>query len=127
MQKYTAHLTNKAKGRNERADSIDQEKLLKERAIRQKLEIELALLRGEVFHADAVEKVYGDMLIRFKTKLLAMPSALAPQLADISDPTRVQKIIKDQVYMALNEFASYTPELFAERRKEFVKSAEGAD
>jgi phage terminase Nu1 subunit (DNA packaging protein) len=92
--------------------SYEEEKMLHERAKRQKAELLLAEMRGQVHDADTVEKVMEEMLTNLKTKILAIPPTVAPMLIGMSDIAEIQDLIEKQVYFALNELKDYDPEMF---------------
>ena len=70
-------------------------------------ELKLAILHGEYVKASDVEKHNADAVNRVKTKLLALPSKLAPQLSgQVLDKQAVNKILTEAVNEALNELAN---------------------
>ena len=69
-------------------------------------ERKLAILKGEYLKASDVEKAHADAVNRVKTKLLALPSRLTPQLSgQVLDAKRVNEILTEAVNEALNELA----------------------
>lgn len=74
---------------------------------RESEEIELSIKRKELHKADEIEKVMVDMLLKFKSRLMAMPSKLSPIMAKKTDKTEIFKIIKNNVYDALNELSDF--------------------
>lgn len=75
-------------------------------------DMQLKLMQGKLHKSEDVEKVMTNMLASMRAKLLAMPSRIAPSIADVSDPAEVVTILKDVIYDVLHELADYTPEMF---------------
>lgn len=69
-------------------------------------ELKLAILHGEYIKASDVEKMHADAVNRVKTKLLALPSKLTPQLSGQDlESKAVNAILTEAVNEALNELA----------------------
>ena len=49
-----------------------------------------------------------------KTRLLAIPVKVSPEIAGIEDKAQIQKVISREVADALNEIAEYNPADFVE-------------
>lgn len=77
------------------------------RAKRESQELELQMRKNEVHTTEDVEQVMTDMLIRFKTRLMAMPAKLSPILAKKTDQTEIFKLMKSGVDEALEELADF--------------------
>ncbi|WP_373220899.1 hypothetical protein [Mediterraneibacter gnavus] len=86
------------------------------RAKRESQELELQLRKNEVHTTEDVEQVMTDMLIRFKTRLMAMPAKLSPILAKKTDQTEIFKLMKSGVDEALEELADFDT-VFGEDRE----------
>lgn len=89
-----------------------------ERAQHEEIKKKIAALRlrrykGEIHEAADIEAVMSDMLVRFRGKLLAMPTKLAPMLVGVLDPNEIVDIIKAEVYEALTELSGYDPANFS--------------
>jgi plasmid maintenance system antidote protein VapI len=85
---------------------------------REKAEIELAVLRGEMHRGEDVKYVMNTMLGNFRDRLLSLPLKLAPQVIAVTDLMTAQNMIKAEVYEALTELSNYSPELFNKGRPE---------
>jgi len=92
----------------------EEEKAKNERAKRKLKEMELAKAENSLHEASDVEAVMADMLLKFRAKMLAIPSKLAPGLANEHDTVEVSKILKDTIHLALIELADYSPDMFNE-------------
>lgn len=77
------------------------------KAKREAEELELKLKRGELHRSEDIEAVMTDMLLRFKSRMMALPAKLSPILAKKSDPAEVFKLIKKGVDEALEELADF--------------------
>lgn len=114
-QQYVNFLRKKNPDAEEKVDyNTERAKLV--RAKRESQELELQLRKNELHTAEDVEQVMTDMLIRFKTRLMAMPAKLSPILAKKTDQTEIFKLMKTGVDEALEELADFDT-VFGEDRK----------
>lgn len=90
----------------------DEEHALLERRRREKIELELAAMRGTMHYSEDVERVMTDMLSNFKAKLLGLPSRAAPQLITFSEIGDIQECLHKEVLEVLNELSEYNPSDF---------------
>lgn len=72
----------------------------------QKVEIELEEMAGRLVPVDQVTTALTNMITRVKTKLLRIPTAVAPLVVGVSDVYAVQERIEDGVREALEELSS---------------------
>ena len=72
-------------------------------------EIAAAIAKGQAHDAGAVESVWTDMLMNCRSKLLAMPTRLAPKIRKETDLAVVKDILETAVNEALAELAAYDP------------------
>lgn len=72
-------------------------------------EIAAAIAKGQAHDAGAVEAVWTDMLMNCRSKLLAIPTRLAPKIRKAPDLTVVKDLLENAITEALNELASYDP------------------
>lgn len=115
LKKYIAFLRAAASAEVDSSkvkENLDYEKFLHERAKREKAELELAHIKGELHHSADVEKVMNDMLGAFRSKLLALPAKLAPLLIAQNTVATIQDMLQNEIYEALNELSDYDPILF---------------
>ena len=91
---------------------LDRERALHEAVKREKSELSLAVMKGELHEAKDVEKVMTDMLTNFRGKILSLPSKLAPILMARDDVFIIQSIIEKEVHMTLYELSEYDPTMF---------------
>jgi phage terminase Nu1 subunit (DNA packaging protein) len=102
------------------------EKTLLTKAQREKAELEVAVIRGELHRGEDVRAVMGNMIIACKSKLCSIPSKLAPQLLAQTDIPVLQDIIKREIDEALKELSDYNAKSFNRRNKKVI-SVEGDD
>ena len=108
---------NEAEDNSDKA-SLDKEKLLHERAKRQKAELILGEMRGDLHDAKIVEEVMTDMLSNFRS----IPSKTAPILLGIDDIPELQEILEEKISEALTELSDYDPVKF--RSDKYIEEAE---
>lgn len=72
--------------------------------------LKLRKLRRELHEAADVEFYLSDMLIRFKNRLLALPSKLAMEIAGLNDINDIIRIIQKNILDALEELSEYDPD-----------------
>jgi phage terminase Nu1 subunit (DNA packaging protein) len=72
-----------------------------------KAEFEAALMAGRLVDVEQLTQAWEGMLSSMRAKLLAIPSKVAPIIADEDEPGVVQNIIDDYMREALEELASY--------------------
>lgn len=111
---YAGHL--KDKGHAPDAETKRQRsRLLKARADKAILEVKEK--ESALIDMDEVKNVWANHIVNAKTKLLSMPSKLAPILAEIEDPAEIQEEVKRLVYEVLNELAKDKPRRHVNKSK----------
>lgn len=90
---------------------FDEEKALHERVKRHISELKLQTMKGELHKAEDVERVMSDMLAAFKTRVMNIPSKVAPVLED-RDAAYIKERLMGEVIEALNELKDYDPKEF---------------
>ena len=73
-------------------------------------EVLAARLKGTAHDAVAVAEVMNDMVANARSRILALPTLVAPRVADEGDPAVCLEIIRDAVYEALTELTDYNPD-----------------
>ncbi len=118
VSNYITHLkaNNDLKNHVEEKEiDYDEEKAKHELAKRKLRELELRKAESTLHEAADVEAVMADMLLKFRAKMLAIPSKLAPGLANEHDVIEVSKLLKSTIHLALIELADYSPDMFNEK------------
>lgn len=93
--------------KSEEKISYHEERAKLVRAKRQNQELDLRLREKELHEAAEIEEVMGEMLINFKTRLLAIPAKLSPLLANKKSKVEIHKILREAVEEALGELADF--------------------
>ena len=83
-----------------------------EKAKREKAELEVALMKGNVHASEDVEREMTKMLSAFRARTLSIPSKLAPRVAITQDAIKIEEMIRNEVYSALRELSEYDPKVF---------------
>lgn len=79
---------------------------------RQMAELDLAVMRGELHKADDVRAVMEDSLIALRSRLLGIPTKLAPRVQYVQDLAIITDMMTDEIRSALTTLADYDPEVF---------------
>ncbi|MBE1306022.1 hypothetical protein G4W71_18630 [Clostridium botulinum] len=115
VRNYIIHLKTNNDLKEDKTDKeidYDMEHALLERARREKVELELAAMRGQMHNSEDVERVMNDMLSNFRSKLLALPTKASPMLIARDDIGTIQEILHNKMLEVLNELSDYDPEEF---------------
>ncbi len=102
--------------------NFDEEKALHERVKRHISELKLQVMKGELHKAEDVQIVMMDMLVAFKTKIMSIPSNVAPILEN-REAVFIKERLTKEVIEALNELKDYDPKAFYS--DEYVEESEG--
>ncbi len=110
LQEVTNDYINYLRNKNPEADGnldYNEERAKLMKAKRENVEIELQLKRNEVHTAEDVEEVMTDMLLKFKSRLMAIPAKLSPKLAKKNKSEEVFTVLKTAIDEALEELSDY--------------------
>lgn len=133
VQEYIEYKVNAEMGRSA---LISKEKVQAEHEeVKKQISIlKLRKLRRELHEAADVEFYLSDMLVRFKNRLMAIPSKLAMELAGIKDVNESIRIIQEGLLNVLEELSEYNPDEIdqsggyeAEEEYEYDEEDEEAD
>lgn len=102
------------------------ERALHEKAKRQKAELQLERMRNRLHWSEDVELVMTEMLVRFRNRILGIPTAISPKLYRKSVP-EIAKILKNELYSALTELSEYDPAMFVDKEYEVLYDGEEDD
>lgn len=81
-----------------------------------KTELAIRQIEGKLHRAEDVRRVWTSMAAAVKSRLLAIPVKVTPEIAGIEDRAEIQKVISREIADALNEIADYNPAEFAGER-----------
>jgi len=103
---YVNYLRNRNPESGENIDyNTERAKLI--RAKRLNEEYDLRVKEGDLHASADVEAVMSNMLMNFKSRLMAIPAKLSPVLSKKTDKAEIHRILKDSVDEALNELADF--------------------
>lgn len=77
------------------------------RAKRKNEEYELQLKEKQLHDAADIEAIMKNMLVNFKSRLMAIPSKLSPVLCKKTDKAEIFKLLKEQIDEALMELSDF--------------------
>ncbi|RXZ84595.1 hypothetical protein EBB07_00845 [Paenibacillaceae bacterium] len=100
--------------------NLDLERALHERVKRQKTEMQLAVMKGEMHRSEDVEYVMNDMIAAFRSRILSLPSKVAPRLIGKKEIPAILELLTTEVREALYELSEYSAPVFYQRSKEYV-------
>lgn len=72
-----------------------------------KLEIELAVMRGALLPSDQVEPAWTGMVVAARQTFLAMSSRMSQLVAPMTDPDAIRITIDEEVEVALQKMSTY--------------------
>jgi phage terminase Nu1 subunit (DNA packaging protein) len=100
--------------KNKPNDEIDKdvEQALWTRAKKEKTQLEVKIIKGELHRSKDVERIMSDMLGAFRARLLNLPDKVAPMLIAKTELQEIQEIVKLATFEALNELSEYDPEVY---------------
>lgn len=90
----------------------DKERALHEIIKREKTELQVKVMKGELHYSEDVEKVMTDMIITFRNKIMSIGSKIAPMVIARTDLNSIEDIITNECVSALEELSEYDPMLF---------------
>jgi hypothetical protein len=70
-------------------------------------ELELGRLRGELVPLPLVERVLGQAILSFRTRMLALPRRAVPRLKGVTGDAAREKVLKDLIYEALTAISKF--------------------
>ena len=77
------------------------------RAKRKNEEYELRVKQGELHRTEDIEEVAARILVGFKSRITAIPSRAAPQVAKMDDTTEIFDFLKKLTDEALEELSNF--------------------
>lgn len=85
--------------------NTERAKLVKAKRLNE--EYDLRVKEGDLHTSADIENVMSNMLINFKSRLMAIPAKLSPILSKKTDKAEISKILKGAVDEALNELSDF--------------------
>lgn len=105
VRNFVAHTEAEASPQEDSEFAVARTRVYRARA--EILEAQSQALRGQLHDAELVKEVVTEGISDIRAKFLAIPTRLAPILADEPDPAKCSEIIRDAVYEALTECSKY--------------------
>lgn len=96
------------------------EEALWTRARRQKAELDLQIMKGELHRSEDVKRVMNKMLSSFRARILSIPTKTASLLIGQTEIPIIKDILKDTLYEALTELSDYDPHVFYAESKDKI-------
>jgi phage terminase Nu1 subunit (DNA packaging protein) len=106
---YISHIREMAAGRASAGEldlSAERARLAKEQADAK--EMENAVERGDLVYIEDVAKQIENQLTKVRTRLLSVPTKVAPEAHSCASVREVQAVIEQAIVEALNELVGYT-------------------
>lgn len=109
IQEYIDYKINAETGRR---SSISKEKIQAEHEeVKKQISLlKLRKLRRELHEAKDVEYYLSDMLVRFKNRMLALPSKIAMEVSGEKDINKIAQIIQKDILDTMEELSEYDPD-----------------
>lgn len=106
--------------KNMPSDEIDKdvEQALWTRAKKEKTQLEVQIIKGELHRSEDVKRIMNDMLMAFRQRSLSLPTKVAPQLIMVEDIQAIKDILKIAIIELLTELKDYDPNVFYEISKD---------
>ena len=112
IRRYIASIKQQAEEKDKEETDLREEQTMLTRANRKMAELELAVMNGDLHRSEDVKDIMNEMLAAFRSRLLAIPARLAPEITAANDPMVAQQLIKGEIYDALSELSEYDPAKF---------------
>ena len=112
---YISHIREQAAGRATAGDLVladERARLAKEQADAK--EMENAVERGDLVYIEDVAKQVENQLTKVRTKLLSVPTKVAPEAHACATVREVQNVIEAAITEALNELVGYSQDAASE-------------
>lgn len=107
-ESYVLHLRSIAGNRsgNPQTDlDLNEERARKAKEEADKLEMQNALLRGELLQREDVNTAVVGAFARVRARMIGVPSKIAPLVATVDNPAEIEGTIRKAIYEALKELA----------------------
>jgi phage terminase Nu1 subunit (DNA packaging protein) len=114
-RKYCGYLRQISEAGTEKKEvklDYDTERAAHEKIKREKSELQLKVMRGELHRSEDVEFVMTNIIANAKARLLSIPPKAAPMLIGYSNISKIQDILQKHIEEALKELSEYDSELF---------------
>jgi hypothetical protein len=86
-----------------------------------KIELELATLKGSLLLYEDVEKELSDIVLSFRAKMLNIPTKIAPTLALETQPQAIEEILRQAIKEALDELSRIDARGIEQKQKKTLR------
>lgn len=131
IQRYIRYLTKDAV--KDEDLSIERQKRIAEADLKkhkaEMAELQLKQMKLQLYDAEDIEAVIGDIIYSFRGNLMAMPGRLAVELVGVPTSAEMSKIILAEVSRVLEDLAryQYDPKVFRDRMNARMQKNLGED
>ena len=84
---------------------------------KEKTELQLQQMRGQLHSSEDVRLLMGDMILSAKSNLLSLPTRVSPTIVDKS-ATKIEQILSEEISATLTVLMDYSPNMFTEYESE---------
>lgn len=84
---------------------------------KEKTELQLQQMRGQLHSSEDVRLLMGDMILSAKSNLMSLPMRVSPLLIDKS-AKKIEQILNDEISATLTVLMDYSPSMFTEYESE---------
>ena len=124
VKNYIKYLKAGDEKRNQVNDALKAADLAKRELQARELENKILLAEGKVHSADAVRRVWSDMIGSFKLRLFTLPHTAADKLVGLDDREAIAEILRGEVRDLCEMLVSYDNNDFSNRNTEIDDDAE---
>lgn len=124
VQELLKYYREKGDKKNTPKGALEREKLRQMAAKAELAEIKLKEVKSELHHTADIEAVFGALLTRLRTNLLALPQGVAPKLLDQSDINVVVEVLSERLRRCLTEVSAFDFKAFHEVRGDYVEEVQ---
>jgi hypothetical protein len=89
-----------------------------------KLELDLALKKGELVLVSDIESLWNEAMVAFRNKLLSLPQTLAFDLSECEGPEDIQLMLDREIRQALTELSETGLSTLQDSRASAMESTE---
>jgi phage terminase Nu1 subunit (DNA packaging protein) len=107
VRAYIEYVTSSSQEDNGKAKQVN-EKAELTRLQKEKAQLELEKMRGELYRADEIDMMFTNMILTIKAKLQALPVRTSPMLEGESRK-EIERILREEVDAILISMANHDP------------------
>lgn len=112
IQGYVKYLQERSLGVEVGPGDLQTERVRLTKGNADKVELEVAILQGDLIPAETVAMVQTKMLGAFRAKCLSIPTKTAPRVVYLTDLAETEGELRNSIYDALSELSEFSPEQY---------------